>query len=60
MNLVGVKGKGDSVWLGWFLAYTLKAFIPLAEARKDQKRADLWKAHVESLTAALDRGWLGW
>ncbi len=60
MNLVGVKGKGESVWLGWFLAYTLKAFIPLAEARKDQKRADLWKAHVESLTAALDRdGWDG-
>src|SRR5690606_25781493 len=26
MNLVGVKGEGESVWLGWFLAYTLKQF----------------------------------
>lgn len=60
MNLVGVKGEGESVWLGWFLAYTLGKFIPIAEARKDKKRADIWKAHLESLTKALDRdGWDG-
>lgn len=60
MNLVGVKGEGESVWLGWFLAYTLRQFIPIAEARKDRKRADIWKAHLESLTEALDRdGWDG-
>ncbi|URQ74629.1 MAG: DUF3131 domain-containing protein [Candidatus Ochrobactrum gambitense] len=60
MNLVGVKGQGESVWLGWFLAYTLRQFIPIAEARKDKTRVDIWKAHLESLTAALDRdGWDG-
>ncbi len=60
MNLVGAKGKGESVWLGWFLAYTLKQFIPIAEARKDKKRSDIWKAHLESLTAALEKdGWDG-
>lgn len=60
MNLVGVKGEGESVWLGWFLAYTLRQFIPIAEARKDAKRVDLWKAHLARLTEALDRdGWDG-
>ncbi|WP_343313311.1 glucoamylase family protein [Brucella sp. BE17] len=60
MNLVGVKGEGESVWLGWFLAYTLKQFIPIAESRKDMARANAWRLHVESLTQALDRdGWDG-
>ncbi len=60
MNLVGAKGEGESVWLGWFMAYTLQRFIPIAEARKDAKRAEAWKAHVQSLTAALEKdGWDG-
>ncbi|MBV2142270.1 DUF3131 domain-containing protein [Falsochrobactrum sp. TDYN1] len=60
MNLVGVKGEGESVWLGWFLAYTLKQFIPIAQSREDPARAERWQAHVESLTKALDRdGWDG-
>lgn len=60
MNLVGVQGKGESVWLGWFLGNALNAFIPFAEKRGDEKRVVKWKAHVESLKAALDKdGWDG-
>ncbi|PYE89348.1 GH36-type glycosyl hydrolase domain-containing protein [Phyllobacterium leguminum] len=60
MNLVGIHGKGESVWLGWFLVYTLQRFIPIAEARKDTKRAKAWAKHVESLKAALETaGWDG-
>ncbi|MFC4624727.1 GH36-type glycosyl hydrolase domain-containing protein [Daeguia caeni] len=60
MNLVGVHGQGESVWLGWFLAYTLKAFLPIAEARKDKDRVARWSKHLESLIKALDRdGWDG-
>ncbi|GGA88624.1 protein ndvB [Brucella endophytica] len=60
MNLVGVHGKGESVWLGWFLAYTLRQFVPIAEARKDAKRAEAWTRHLESLKAALEEaGWDG-
>ncbi|MDO8349162.1 MAG: glycosyl transferase, partial [Planctomycetota bacterium] len=33
MNRVGAAGKGESVWLGWFLYTTLSAFAPLAESR---------------------------
>ena len=39
MNRVGEKGKGESVWLGWFLYATLTAFAPLAEARGETSRA---------------------
>ncbi len=34
MNLVGVEGKGESVWLGWFLCTILEEFSGLAETRR--------------------------
>jgi cyclic beta-1,2-glucan synthetase len=30
MNRVGMAGRGESIWLGWFLYTTLKRFAPLA------------------------------
>src|SRR5205823_15080242 len=39
MNRVGQHGRGESIWLGWFLATTLNAFAPLAERRGDAARA---------------------
>ena len=60
MNRVGEAGRGESVWLGWFLYATLTAFIPIAAARKDTARAKAWKKHAEALRKALDReGWDG-
>ncbi len=38
MNKVGYKGKGESVWLAWFLATVLKAFIPICETKGDLDR----------------------
>ena len=35
MNRVGEAGKGESIWLGWFLYTTLQQFAPLAEIRGD-------------------------
>jgi cyclic beta-1,2-glucan synthetase len=33
MNLVGMQGKGESVWLGFFLCEVLRQFVGLARAR---------------------------
>jgi cyclic beta-1,2-glucan glucanotransferase len=60
MNRVGENGKGESVWLGWFLHETLSRFFPYAEARKDGKRAASWLVHMSALRQALDdSGWDG-
>ena len=60
MNRVGEKGKGESVWLGWFLHATLAAFAPLARARGEEARAARWLAHCALLQTALERdGWDG-
>ena len=46
MNRVGEHGKGESVWLGWFLHATLAAFAPLAKARGEEARGAKWLAHA--------------
>ena len=60
MNRVGQEGKGESIWLGWFLHTTLWEFAKIAAARGEQKRAETWRLHVSALKAALEReGWDG-
>jgi cyclic beta-1,2-glucan synthetase len=55
MNRVGREGKGESVWLAWFLNANLRAFAPFAEARGEADRAKAWRAHKAALETALDR-----
>jgi cyclic beta-1,2-glucan synthetase len=60
MNRVGPEGRGESVWLGWFLHTTLWEFARLAEARGETARADAWRGHVRALKTALEEhGWDG-
>jgi cyclic beta-1,2-glucan synthetase len=60
MNRVGQEGKGESVWLGWFLHTILWEFAKVADSRGEHKRAETWRLHVSALKAALEReGWDG-
>ena len=58
MNRVGEQGRGESVWLGWFLVATIDAFAPYAQARGDAARAQRWLACAATVRKALDEG--GW
>jgi cyclic beta-1,2-glucan synthetase len=62
MSRIGEAGRGESVWLGWFLHAALLAFAPLAEARgekSDVARAKTWRAHAAVLQPALEAAWDG-
>ncbi|MEP6570255.1 MAG: glucoamylase family protein [Acidobacteriota bacterium] len=60
MNRVGQLGKGESVWVGWFLYTTLAAFAPLCDARNEKPRGDRYREHMEKLQQALaEKGWDG-
>jgi len=60
MNRVGEAGRGESVWLGWFLHAALSAFAPLAETRGERPRATRWREHARVLRDSLERdGWDG-
>jgi cyclic beta-1,2-glucan synthetase len=55
MNRVGFAGKGESVWLGWFLHTNLWEFARIADARGEHLRAETWRLHVSALKASLER-----
>jgi cyclic beta-1,2-glucan synthetase len=60
MNCVGEQGKGESIWLGWFLHATLLEFAPFAAMRGEPERAARWLSHAAALRIALeDSGWDG-
>ena len=50
MSTVGNKGKGESVWLGFFLYDILSKFIPIMEERKQRSEVGdgSWKLEVGS------------
>src|SRR3989442_3151934 len=55
MNLVGAEGKGESVWLGWFLQTVLTEWAELAGARGEGERAKTWRCHAGALKESLER-----
>ena len=60
MNNVGREGRGESVWLGFFLYLILTQFREIASARGDAKFATRCGDKAKKLKAALDRhGWDG-
>lgn len=60
MNRVGRAGRGESVWLGFFLYEVLQRVLPWCERRGDTMRVERYRAAQVSLGAALnDGGWDG-
>ncbi len=62
MNLVGLHGKGESVWLGFFLYEVLTRFAELAQRYGDVSFAEQCRTEAAQLrqhieTNAWDGGW---
>jgi cyclic beta-1,2-glucan synthetase len=54
MNLVGAKGKGESVWLGFFLYDVLQRFAVLAEQANDDAFASKCKLEAAALQERIE------
>ncbi len=60
MNRVGHEGRGESVWMGFFLVTVLRDFLPVCDLRGDAGRAARYRRHSEELCSALNGdGWDG-
>ncbi|MGY0798531.1 GH36-type glycosyl hydrolase domain-containing protein [Lysobacter sp. A286] len=60
MNRVGEQGRGESIWLAWFLLDNIQRFAPIAEARGDHERVARWRDCATTVKAALETaGWDG-
>lgn len=59
MNRVGIEGRGESIWLGWFLHSTLTKFAALCE-QVGQGKSALYRQQAETLRQTLEtHGWDG-
>ncbi|OPA74262.1 glycosyl transferase family 36 [Paenibacillus selenitireducens] len=60
MSLIGPKGRGESVWLGWFQGYVLQGIADLCERRGDTSRAQRYlEAHAKLKDSLNESGWDG-
>jgi len=56
MNRVGIEGRGESVWLGWFLITVLEAFAGVMEKRDSGRAtAAAWRNRAAALGRSIDR-----
>ncbi len=54
MSRVGVHGRGESVWLGWFLNSTLRKFAVYCESRGDVQTATTFRDQAERYRVAIE------
>jgi cyclic beta-1,2-glucan synthetase len=54
MNRVGHAGRGESVWLAWFLCKVVTDFSPLASARGERERVEKWQRAATGWKQALE------
>ena len=54
MNRVGIEGRGESIWLGWFLYATLNHFAELCERRGQAEMASGYCQQASDLAQAIE------
>jgi cyclic beta-1,2-glucan synthetase len=60
MNRVGSEGRGESVWLGWFLRATMDRFAALCDRRGEGAEAASWRERAIALHGKIeDSAWDG-
>ena len=60
MSRVGFEGKGESVWLAWFLITTLRSFAVHVDARGDSAVAAEFRRNADEYARAVEEhGWDG-
>jgi cellobiose phosphorylase len=60
MNKVGEEGRGESVWMGFFLYEVLMKFAEIARVKSDMSFSELCKKEAVQLQRSIERdGWDG-
>ncbi len=54
MNEVGREGKGESVWLGWFMQPILRGFASISNRKDDRENAQKFNSFAETLNRAVE------
>ncbi|RME67573.1 MAG: cellobiose phosphorylase, partial [Alphaproteobacteria bacterium] len=54
MNRLGRRGRGESVWLGWFAIAAINGFAGLADRLRRDELARHWRTRAQAIARALD------
>lgn len=54
---IGSEGKGESVWLGFFLYYIMKDMIDIIEEKEGKKKREYYSKKMDALKEALESTW---
>ena len=57
LDEIGAEGRGESVWLGFFLHYILKRMAGIVGEKEGEERQDHYLNHLRALGEALDSTW---
>jgi cyclic beta-1,2-glucan synthetase len=54
MNRIGIEGRGESVWLGFFLCATMARFAELCARLGHHEEASDWRAKAKALRSRIE------
>lgn len=57
LDCIGCEGRGESIWLGFFLDIILTGFIEIIEKQDGQDQGSPYRAKQEKLRQALESCW---
>ena len=55
LSRVGIGGRGESVWVAWFLLYLLTLYIPYVERFGDKDRAEKYKNYSNHIQKSVEK-----
>ncbi len=59
LDAIGSEGRGESVWLGFFLHKILEDLLEVIDKRKGAVRQQLYRNRLDELRAAIEEMWRG-
>jgi cyclic beta-1,2-glucan synthetase len=59
LDEIGSEGRGESVWLAFFLTYILKNFLHIIEERSGKARRDKYEGRMKKLEENIEKVWRG-
>ena len=55
LNRVGIEGRGESVWLGWFCVDVLNSFAEICDARGEKKLARDYRKRAKTYVENIEK-----
>jgi cyclic beta-1,2-glucan synthetase len=59
LDEIGSEGRGESVWLAFFLSYILERMIPVVGGKEGSGRRGHYERRKQALDEAIERTWRG-